>query len=102
MPHACSSGRCDPSEAVELTDREFSVCQIICDAEEPVSFMEVKVSSGLHQEIVSRIVRRLVIHGLVTKEGRNYSGHCNNCEQPIELVLGPEKRPFFGSGPLQI
>jgi predicted transcriptional regulator len=68
MAQVCSSGNCDAGECVDLTTRESSVCQIICGAQEPISFTKVKDSSNLHQEIVSRIVRRLVIHGLVSKE----------------------------------
>jgi predicted transcriptional regulator len=76
MPQVCSSGDCDSNECVDLTSRESSVCQIICGAQEPISFTEVKSSSNLHQEVVSRIVRRLVIHGLVSKEEGKYTGRC--------------------------
>jgi DNA-binding HxlR family transcriptional regulator len=64
-------------DCVELTDRESSICSAICGATHPISFGELKAATNLHQEILSRAVRRLVIHGLVKKEtdGR-YKGEC--------------------------
>jgi hypothetical protein len=76
MPQLCSSQDCDPAECVELTNRESFVCQIICMASKPVTFSELKEVSNLHQEVVSRILRRLVVHGLVTKTERTYKGNC--------------------------
>jgi hypothetical protein len=32
--------------------------------------------SNLHEEVVSRILRRLMVHGLVTKTERTYKGNC--------------------------
>jgi DNA-binding HxlR family transcriptional regulator len=61
---------------VELTDRESSVCEIICQSPHPVSFTQLKTSSNLHQQVVSQTLRRLVIHGLVTKEKGRYKGLC--------------------------
>jgi DNA-binding HxlR family transcriptional regulator len=37
-----------------------------------VGFNDVRRAVGLHQEIVSRILRRLVNHGAVRKEGGRY------------------------------
>lgn len=76
MPQVCSTEDCEPEQCVELTDRESYVCQIICGSSEPVTFGEVRESSDLHQEVVSRIVRRLVIHGLVSKDSGKYKGNC--------------------------
>ena len=77
MELVCASENCDSNECVELTSRESSVCDIICSAPEPVSFTQLKESSGLHQEIVSRVVRRLTIHGLVRKVEGKYQGECS-------------------------
>ena len=74
MVLVCSSGNRDLEQCVELTDREFSVCNFICASRGPVSFSELKDSTELHQEILSRIVRRLVIHGVVKKEEGRYKG----------------------------
>jgi DNA-binding HxlR family transcriptional regulator len=59
---------------VELTDREFSVFNFICDSRGPVSFSQLKRYTELHQEILSRIVRRPVIHGVVRMEEGRYKG----------------------------
>jgi DNA-binding HxlR family transcriptional regulator len=77
MQQVCASHNCDADECVELTSREFSVCDVICSSSQPVSFTQLKASTRLHQEIVSRIVRRLVIHGLVSKAGGKYTGNCS-------------------------
>lgn len=76
MQLVCSSSKCDPSDCVELTNRELSVCNVICGSAEPVSFTQVKEATDLHQEIVSRVVRRLAIYGLVTKVEGRYKGNC--------------------------
>jgi DNA-binding HxlR family transcriptional regulator len=36
----------------------------------------LKETLGLHQEILSRIVRRLAIHGIVAKVDGRYQGRC--------------------------
>jgi DNA-binding HxlR family transcriptional regulator len=74
----CGPGQCVDGDCVELTDRESAICRVICDAAQPISFGELKASMNLHQEVLSRAVRRLVIHGLVRKEtdGR-YKGECS-------------------------
>ena len=67
MVLVCCSGNRDRSQCVELTERESSVCRRICRSQEPVSFSQLRRSTRLHQEILSRICRRLVVHGLVRK-----------------------------------
>jgi DNA-binding HxlR family transcriptional regulator len=67
MELVCFSDNCNLSECVELTDRESFVCKAICFSENPVSFSQLKKSTQLHQEILSRIVRRLVVHGIIKK-----------------------------------
>jgi DNA-binding HxlR family transcriptional regulator len=67
MELVCCEGNTDRSQCIELTDRESSVCKAICFSSEPVSFSQLKRSTQLHQEILSRIVRRLVIYGVVRK-----------------------------------
>lgn len=78
MPLACPSRDC-AGECVDLTARESEVCRAICSSEAPISFTELKEWTNLHQEVVSRVVRRLSIYGLVRKtEHGRYSGssHC--------------------------
>ena len=77
MQKVCPTRNCNPNEWVELTDREVSVCARICASTEPISFTEVKRSTKLHQEIVSRVVRRLAIHGLIKKVDGKYQGNCD-------------------------
>lgn len=67
MGLVCCSGNTDRSLCVDLTDRESSVCATICESQQPISFSQLKRDTQLHQEILSRIVRRLVVHGVVRK-----------------------------------
>ncbi len=64
MPLCCASGNC-----VDLTKREYDVCRSICASSHPVSFSELKLKSSLHQEILSRILRRLTIYNVIHKVG---------------------------------
>ena len=73
---ACNADSCSGEDCVQLTEREFSVCRLICSSSEPVSFGKLKKSTAFHQEIVSRIVRRLMIHGLVKRTDAGYLGQC--------------------------
>jgi DNA-binding HxlR family transcriptional regulator len=76
MAMACIMDECERDDCVQLTDREASVCVTLCSSKEPLSFSELRLSSGLHQEILSRIVRRLTIYGLVAKVEGKYQGRC--------------------------
>lgn len=76
MPVTCRSDDCLNADCVQLTERESSVCNLICSSREPISFVRLKEATAFHQEIVSRIVRRLVVHGLVAKTDDGYSGKC--------------------------
>jgi DNA-binding IclR family transcriptional regulator len=73
---ACCTDDCMKADCVQLTERESTVCSVICGSSEPVSFGRLKEATSLHQEIVSRIVRRLVVHGLVRKTDEGYLGEC--------------------------
>jgi DNA-binding HxlR family transcriptional regulator len=78
MPLVCAAANCDPSECVELTNRESLVCSIVCQSREPVSFTRLKEATDFHQEVLSRIVRRLAVHGLVRKVDGKYLGECGH------------------------
>ena len=52
---------------VELTPREFLVSNTISESNEPLSFSQLKQSSSLHQEILSRILRRLTVYHVIKK-----------------------------------
>lgn len=76
MSVACTLEECKDEDCVQLTEREFSVCSVICLSREPVPFAKLREKTQLHQEVVSRIVRRLAIHGLVEKTDSGYLGKC--------------------------
>jgi len=44
----------------------------ICKSKEPVTFSALKNSLGYHQEVVSRILRRLVNHRAIEKVRGRY------------------------------
>ena len=73
---ACSTDCRAHGECVELTEREAMVCRFICDSAKPISFSELKRGADLHQELVSRIVRRLVTYGLAEKVEGGYRSLC--------------------------
>lgn len=75
MVLVCGSN-CSQSECLELTDREASVFKMICGSEKPVSFTLLKRYSNLHQELVSRIIKRLVRHSVVKKTNSGYACDC--------------------------
>ena len=72
----CRPGGCDNEDCVQLTPREAQVCITLCRSAEPLSFTQLKEASGLHQEVLSRIVRRLTIHGVAAKVDGRYQGRC--------------------------
>ncbi|HYB76537.1 MAG TPA: helix-turn-helix domain-containing protein [Nitrososphaerales archaeon] len=58
-----------------MTEREAAVCFAICSSE-PVTFSALKEKLGLHQEVVSRILRRLLNYGEIEKTKSGYSCRC--------------------------
>lgn len=77
----CDSGNRDPGQCIELTEREFSVCTVIYHSQQPVSFTQLRKSTELHQEVLSRIVRRLLVHGAIRRvESGKYEKRLSGCE----------------------
>jgi DNA-binding HxlR family transcriptional regulator len=76
MAMDCFMEDCARDDCVQLTQREAAVCVTLCTSDEPMSFSQLKLASGLHQEVLSRIVRRLTIHGLAAKLDGKYQGKC--------------------------
>lgn len=68
----CPVVKCDDSACLQLTERESALCMAICSSPEPVSFSTLKSQLGYHQEVVSRILRRLMTHGAVEKLDGKY------------------------------
>ena len=79
MTPARSRETCSSEDCVGLTARESMVCRAICEAPGPVSFGQLKKETALHQEVVSRILRRLTIHGIVKKSDGRYQSLCVCC-----------------------
>ena len=77
MELVCCSEDCVDADCVQLTDRESSVCRVICESDEPIAFSRIKERTDLHQEVVSRVVHRLILHGLVVKTDGRYAGKCS-------------------------
>ena len=68
MPASCCpAAMCDGPDCLQLTERETRVCMEICDSEDPVTFSALKTRLGYHQEVISRILKRLVNHGAIEK-----------------------------------
>jgi len=63
----CPVAVCDSPDCLQLTEREAQICMAICSSEEPVAFSALKDRLGYHQEVVSRILKRLVNHGAIEK-----------------------------------
>jgi DNA-binding HxlR family transcriptional regulator len=55
-----------------MTGREMQVCETVCDISEPLGFTAVMRAVGLHQELVSRILRRLTTYGAIEKVQGKY------------------------------
>lgn len=86
MVLVCGSN-CGQSDCLELTDREASVFKMICSSEKPISFSLLKRSSNLHQELVSRIIKRLIRHSVVRK---THSGYACDCRFTYELAANAD------------
>jgi len=63
----CPVTMCEGPDCLQLTEREAQVCMAICSSVEPMAFSTLKNRLGYHQEVVSRILKRLVNHGAVEK-----------------------------------
>ena len=68
----CTVELCASPDCLQLTEREAQVCMAICKSKEPVTFSALKNSLGYHQEVVSRILRRLVNHRAIEKVRGRY------------------------------
>jgi DNA-binding HxlR family transcriptional regulator len=68
----CEALECDSGDCLQLTPREEVVCTTVCDSGTPLSFSRIKERSGLHQEVLSRILRRLSVYGALEKVDGKY------------------------------
>jgi len=61
-------------ECVELTEKEYKVCCIVYRGlRSNIKFSELKKESSLHQEVLSRILHRLIVHELIKKTNGGYA-----------------------------
>ena len=72
----CPVAMCGDPDCLQLTERESQVCISICGSPEPVAFSALKNKLGYHQEVMSRILRRLVNYGAVEKIRGKYRRAC--------------------------
>ena len=68
----CDTLDCDSGDCLQLTPREEVICSTVCESGTPLSFSKIKERSGLHQEVLSRILRRLSVYGALEKVDGNY------------------------------
>ena len=57
---------------MEFTEREKNVCRIICDSGK-IRFTDIKKISGLHQEILSRVLKRINDDCDISKSSSGYN-----------------------------
>jgi DNA-binding HxlR family transcriptional regulator len=63
---------CENPDCLQMTEREAAVCGTVCLSEQPVAFSTIRNAVGYHQEVVSRILKRLVNHGAIEKVRGKY------------------------------
>jgi len=68
----CPVTMCENPDCLQLTEREAAVCSTICLSDEPVAFSTIRRTLGYHQEVVSRILKRLLHHGAIEKVRGRY------------------------------
>ncbi len=68
----CPLVMCESPDCLQLTEREAAVCTTVCVSNRPVAFSTIRNAVGYHQEVVSRILKRLVNHGAIEKVRGKY------------------------------
>lgn len=59
-----------------LSSREVRVCEVVCGSLREIGFNEIKRITGFHQEILSRILKRLRYRNLLTIYNSKYAKCC--------------------------
>ena len=78
----------DLDDGVQLTPREWQVCALIAQRGGDLGFGELKRELGLHQEVLSRVLRRLRIHGLVEQADGRYRSKSPCCAPDLTRLPG--------------
>jgi predicted transcriptional regulator len=68
----CGAGLACNDDCLQLTERELEICGTVCSSGAPIGFSTIKKTVGYHQEIVSRILRRLVTYGVIERASGKY------------------------------
>ena len=68
----CAPDLCGSPDCLQLTEREAMVCEAICANGEPIAFSALTRNLGLHQEVVSRILKRLLNYRAIEKVKGRY------------------------------
>lgn len=67
---------CSEGWKVGLNERDINVCQIVCYSKIPMGFNEIRRQTAIHQEILSRILKRLQFRGYIKKIQSKYYRCC--------------------------
>ena len=63
-----------------LNSRDVLVCELICASSGPLGFNEIRRKTGIHQEVLSRILRRLRMSGNIEKVHSKYDKCCSSSQ----------------------
>ena len=67
---------CESDGCLKLSEREMTVCQIVCSSNGPIAFGRLKETSQLHQEKLSRVLKRLAFYGCIYKVHSGWQSAC--------------------------
>jgi len=62
---------------LQLSEREIRVCNIICKSDKPLGFNEISRMTELHQEVLSKILRRLLFSKDIERIDNKYGKCCS-------------------------
>lgn len=74
----CCSVTGKAEDCVDLTDREYKICTLVSNAK-GITFGQLKHVANIHQEVLSRILRRLRYYGLIDKTNGAYVSKVKSC-----------------------
>lgn len=67
---------CESDSCLKLSEREMAVCHIVCSSRGAVTFGMLKETSQLHQEKLSRVLKRLAFYGCIDKVHSGWQSVC--------------------------
>lgn len=63
----------DPKGAVQSVERAFLLLELLAESGGTLSLTELTANSGLPQATIHRVLKTLILHGYVRREGKTYS-----------------------------